>query len=1042
MSSYNDFKSKLDWAMSFQRTGTFPLDRTSMFASYDDAVKYAKGDTSDPDSRKLCGTSYVGQIITVFENDVVTVYKITADRSLVEVGRATSGDNKTITLNSDNTLSLFGFDKATAGQQLKIVNKGTEEDPNLQLEWFTPDTSTVSGLQETVGQLKTTVGDEKSGLVKDVADLKSNKADKTSVYTKDEIDGKLTGALHYKGSKDTFQILLDEVTAGTITPTIGDVYNIVNAGGTDASGIAIKAGDNVIYNGTGWDVSSGTVDLSAYYTSEKIDEKLAKKVDVVEGSRLMTNAEGTKLEGLSKVEASETNGNIKIDDTETKVYTLPTASADAIGGIKTSTENNGISVDATGVAKVNKIDSNKIDGIVAEAAKTTHKFTIGEASFDGSADVTVTADQIPLPTNVVKKTDIATETAVGVVKGSAAKNQIAVGEDGTMTVNKIDASKIDGVVAEATKTTHKLTAGDATFDGSADVSITTDTIGAAKKTDLDSYVKKTDIASAETAGIVKGSAAKNQIAVGEDGTMTVNKIDASKIDGTASKADDANKLGGVAATEILVADGDTNLTAKVKNAAAADTLKTARDISLAGDATGSASFDGSANIEISTTLKDVGKAGTYTKVTTDAKGRVTSGESLTAADIPDITLAKISDAGSLAGKSEVALADLAKDATDEINALKTASHAHSNKAVIDGITASKVSNWDDAASKIDKKADKATTIAGYGITDAYTKTEVDGKVAGAFHFKGTYATFAALTAAVTDGTITPSAGDVYNITTGGGTDINGTLIKSGDNVAYVTTPTAGWDVLGGTMDLSAYATTEFVNTELAKKAEKTVVDGINDRLGTVETTVGNETAGLVKDVADNKSAISTLNTDVSNLKTTVGNETAGLVKDVADNKSAISTLNGDEKTTGSVKQIVAASASELNTAITNITKDGGTIDTKVNAAVTAHNTDETAHSDLFAAKQNKAINASITYAVADFVEDGTIAPYKAEKTVTGLTAAKNYSPSISPSPTSNNVIAAALFYPFAEVNGGKLVLYCKNIPSEAITVNGTFTEIQ
>ena len=83
MASYiESFASKLDWAMPFQRTGAFPLDRTNMFSSYADAVKYAKGDSADPDSRGLQGTSYIGQIISVYENDVVTVYKITADRTL------------------------------------------------------------------------------------------------------------------------------------------------------------------------------------------------------------------------------------------------------------------------------------------------------------------------------------------------------------------------------------------------------------------------------------------------------------------------------------------------------------------------------------------------------------------------------------------------------------------------------------------------------------------------------------------------------------------------------------------------------------------------------------------------------------------------------------------------------------------------------------------------------------------------------------------------------------------------------------------------
>lgn len=81
-----NFKSQVDFPKPFQRTGKFPLDRTDLFSSYEDAVKYAKGDRNDPDSRGLCGTSYVGQIITVYENDKVTVYKIEADRTISEIG--------------------------------------------------------------------------------------------------------------------------------------------------------------------------------------------------------------------------------------------------------------------------------------------------------------------------------------------------------------------------------------------------------------------------------------------------------------------------------------------------------------------------------------------------------------------------------------------------------------------------------------------------------------------------------------------------------------------------------------------------------------------------------------------------------------------------------------------------------------------------------------------------------------------------------------------------------------------------------------------
>lgn len=83
MANYEESTNiKLDWAMPFMRTGKFPLDRSSMFSSYEDAVKYAKGDTSDPDSRGLCGSSYIGQQICVYENDEVKLYVIDQDRAL------------------------------------------------------------------------------------------------------------------------------------------------------------------------------------------------------------------------------------------------------------------------------------------------------------------------------------------------------------------------------------------------------------------------------------------------------------------------------------------------------------------------------------------------------------------------------------------------------------------------------------------------------------------------------------------------------------------------------------------------------------------------------------------------------------------------------------------------------------------------------------------------------------------------------------------------------------------------------------------------
>ena len=68
--------------MPFQRTGKFPLDRSSMFSSYADALEYAK--QTGEDSRGLGGTSYVGQILVVYGTGIdgtaqeVSAYIITA----------------------------------------------------------------------------------------------------------------------------------------------------------------------------------------------------------------------------------------------------------------------------------------------------------------------------------------------------------------------------------------------------------------------------------------------------------------------------------------------------------------------------------------------------------------------------------------------------------------------------------------------------------------------------------------------------------------------------------------------------------------------------------------------------------------------------------------------------------------------------------------------------------------------------------------------------------------------------------------------------
>ncbi len=76
---------------------------------------------------------------------------------------------------------------------------------------------------------------------------------------------------------------------------------------------------------------------------------------------------------------------------------------------------------------------------------------------------------------------------------------------------------------------------------------------------------------------------------------------------------------------------------------AATSLVTGRSINITGDLTyTSAAFNGTGNVTGVGTLAPSGvTAGTYPKVTVDAKGRVTAGAALTAADIPNLDAAKI-----------------------------------------------------------------------------------------------------------------------------------------------------------------------------------------------------------------------------------------------------------------------------------------------------------------------------------------------------------------------------------------------------------------
>lgn len=178
MASFVDnFTGKVwDWTKPFQRTGQFPIDRSAIFASYEDAVKYAKGDTNNPDSRGLCATSYVGQVISVYENGKVAVYKIEEDRSLAGIGGGA--------LTAENYTAAVALATAdNIGQIIYVLNEETVEGGESYSEgpYIVAGAGVVSKLGTT-----TATGD----LAGDVETLKSNVADiKVSLDEKVSTEG-------------------------------------------------------------------------------------------------------------------------------------------------------------------------------------------------------------------------------------------------------------------------------------------------------------------------------------------------------------------------------------------------------------------------------------------------------------------------------------------------------------------------------------------------------------------------------------------------------------------------------------------------------------------------------------------------------------------------------------------------------------------------------------------------------------------------------------------------------------------------------------
>jgi hypothetical protein len=330
---------------------------------------------------------------------------------------------------------------------------------------------------------------------------------------------------------------------------------------------------------------------------------VTRQVDVTAGS------------GLTVSNATGVAGNVTLGTNATSANTASTlVLRNASGNFTAGTITASLSGTATNATNTTITDDN--------ATNSTHYLTF------------VTANTGDLPSKV-SSTKLTYNPSTGTLSSTTFSGALS---GNSTTATTLQTSRNFSITGD-------VTASAVSFNGGANVALAT-TLSAG-------VVSNSNISS--TAAIAVSKLAANTISgvtLGNNlNTLTFGTyLTGTSYNGSSAVTIATNATSSNTASTLVARDASGNFTAGTitaaltGNASTATTLQNTRTIALSGDATGSANFNGSANATISTTLANSGvTAGTYTKVTVDAKGRATSGTTLSAADIPSVTLSKISD---------------------------------------------------------------------------------------------------------------------------------------------------------------------------------------------------------------------------------------------------------------------------------------------------------------------------------------------------------------------------------------------------------------
>lgn len=502
--------------VSFKRAAALPLERYAVHASYADAEIYATTNA----------VAYPGQILAVVEETGTSVYYIDQNMALQPVGVIPTGDGKTISVDEDGVISLFGMDGEfeEAKSYQPVYKDGA-------LTWVELSSTTVEGLQALIEGLRTDVDaiNEKIGTVEDGKTVVQMIGEAQEAATYD--DTALAGRV--KAIEDDYLKTADKTALETAISTAK----------TEAVEEAVAT---VLGEGTSED----------FDTLKEVADWILS--DTTGAAALMTRVTTIENDYLKGADKTELQG--AIDDLEAFVGTLPEGA--------TST---------TVVAYIQEVVDGLKIGDYAKAADLTaltERVTAIETAITGLTDRIAALEEVGAEKNVINSADeneftvdadrklgikaVAMEKVTGLPEALAQK---VTAQDGYRLISESEAEKLEKLVLSedgSVEVSGTIAAGNVegldewitaragTLKGLSENNLTDDLKAQIEKSqanvieivkvggvevEVNAEDKSVNIpmATAQALGVVKGTDAENGVAIAEDGTMSVNSVNVNKL---------------------------------------------------------------------------------------------------------------------------------------------------------------------------------------------------------------------------------------------------------------------------------------------------------------------------------------------------------------------------------------------------------------------------------------------------------------------------------------------------------------------------------